>query len=382
MTTQTTPATFTLSSCLARLQPPGGGPLPAPAYAPPPDAADRPRLGLAVEGMKWHTSNEGWELFAGLEAGGYRLAGHNLRTPVDDPGPDGPMTLKFEQGLTDCRAALELLNPAVVVLQDKREWEGRTADRVRDPRVAFRNVAALAGRPDVFTLTVLKDAHQQPDYHAESAREIGCHAWVCYYHPRLVARLAPFVRPEHLVRTYHTVDADAVPAYAPHGRRGCLLSGALSSAYPLRQRLWHGAAQIPGCERLPHPGYHARGCCTPAYLATLSTYRVVIATASRFGYALRRLVEATACGCAVVTDLPADERLPLIDGNLHRVSPDASPQEVGRLVGRLLEGYDPARQEAYARAARRWYDYRAAGKRLAGEIEDLRQRYNTAGETP
>src|SRR5690606_34111233 len=149
-----------------------------------------PRLALGVESMRRHMTDEGWQLFAGLGRAGYLLCGHDL--PINR---------------TDVRELLDEYGPSVVVLQDKREWEGLTADRSRDPRMRFRRVNALMQRQDVFTLTVLKDAHARPEYHRESAREIGCHAWVVYYHPRIVAHLAPYVRERHLVRTYHTVDA-------------------------------------------------------------------------------------------------------------------------------------------------------------------------------
>ena len=291
--------TDTLHDVVARLPRPAGRPLAAPAYAP--RGEPLVRVALAVASMKDHMTDEGWQIMDGLARSGYTLCGRGLPC-----------------GETDVGRVLERLNPGVVLVQDKREWDVARGN-FRDPAARFRQAWALADRPEVFKLTVLKDAHQRPGYHADSAAEIGCHAWVTYYATPVVTHLAPYVRPQHAVRTYHTLDASAVPAYDPSGRSGCLLSGAVSDAYPLRSRLVHGAHRLPETTVLPHPGYHRRGCATPGFLKLLSRFKVSICTASVFGYALRKLMESTACGCVVITDLPSDEVLPEIDSNLVRV---------------------------------------------------------------
>lgn len=358
----------TIDDVLRRLPRPEVPPLEAPAYRGP-AWETRPRVGLAVASMARHMTDEGWQLFQVLRAGGYTLAGHGI-----DSGYLG------WRDLTCARKIVEVFDPGVVVVQDKREWEGLTAGGPGgfDKRERFRNVDHLSQRSDLFRLTILKDAHQQPEYHRAAAAEMGTHAWVVYYAPRIVAHLAPYVRPEHLVRTYHTVDADLVPAYSPANRWGCLLSGAVSGAYPLRRALVRDAALLPETDVLAHPGYHRNGPATPAFLRRLCRYRVAICTSSIYGYALRKVIEATACGCVVLTDLPADEVLPEIDGNLVRITPDFSPRRVAKILRTLCEEYDPERQADYARRALAFYDYRRMGARLADDIERLRRNYNTA----
>ena len=345
-----------------------GTPLPPPPYTGP--AVDqRPRVGMAVESMRRHMTDEGWQIFAGLEHAGYTLTGHNLMTRLNN----GHVACDVKN-VSDI---LHQLTPGTVVVQDKREWDLARRD-FRDPNAVFHNVGMLRSRHDVFKLTILKDAQQRPAYHAESAAEMGVHAWIVYYHPSLIARLAPYTRTAHLVRTYHTVDPDAVPAYQAEGRSGCLLSGAVSSAYPLRQRLVRALAGMPEVACKPHPGYHRKGCETPQFLQILSRYKAAVCTASRYGYALRKIIEATACGCAVVTDLPADEVLPEIDGNLVRVHNGATAAQVYEVVRRAIDGYDPSSQERYAQAAKAWYDYRIMSTRLADNIEHLRMNCSQA----
>ena len=356
----------TVADVLATLPQRPDYPLPAPRY----DGTQGRGLGLAVESMARHTTDEGWQLFLALEAGGYYLAGHDVAEhPLRPPG-------STRANSTDVPALLRAFEPGVVVIQDKREWLGLTADRSQDPRWRFHDVGALARRSDVFKLTVLKDAQNDYALHREAALEIGCHAWIVYYHPQIVARLCPFVRPEHLVRTYHSLDADLVPPFQG-GRRGTILSGALSRAYPLRQALAGHAAEL-GIDVLPHPGYHRQGCQTSAYLQTLARYCVAVCTSSVWGYALRKIVEATACGCRVLTDLPDDELLPQLEGNLTRVEPGRyarDPMAMKPLLDELVAGYDEERQLGFAGAAVDFYDYRHQGRRLAGAIEDLRRAY-------
>jgi hypothetical protein len=331
-------------------------PLTKPRYIFPPEIRTR-NIGFAVEDMKRHMTDEGWQLFAGLEHAGYLLAGHNLTI-----------------GTTDVEETVECMNPGTIVLQDKREWDLNGRD-FREPKARFSNVTALSSRPDIFKLTILKDAHQRPLYHEQSAKEIGCHAWIVYYHPTIVSHVAPYVRIRHLVRTYHSLDALCVPQYNAYRPNGCLLSGAVSNAYPLRQRLARRGQRLRHIDYLPHPGYHRKGSATPAFLQTLSRYKVAICTSSMYGYALRKLIEATACGCKVITDLPTDEVLPLIDGNLYRIPSNSEPGFVDRLAKKLCDDYNPKEQEHYSKLAIDYYDYRSLGIKLTNDIEALRCSY-------
>jgi hypothetical protein len=303
-------------------------------------------------------TDEGWQIFAGLESTGYHLYGFEL------PNPE--------------RNVLRILghNPGVVVVQDKREWDPGPHD-FREQRARFMNVHCLAERSDVFKVTIVKDAQQNPGYHAASAREMGCHAWIVYYHFDRVVGLAPYLRRQHLIRTHHTVDKDVVPDYTPNRLYGCLLSGAISSAYPLRERLQRYSGILPNTISLRHPGYHRNGCATPGFLQYLTNFKVAICTASKYDYALRKIMEATAAGCVVITNLSEEDYLPEIDPNLIRIPSSSSVPFVADLIRRLVSEYDPVRQAYFAETCRRWYDFREEGKRLAERIEALRLIYGS-----
>ena len=132
---------------------------------------------------------------------------------------------------------------------------------------------------------------------------------------------------------------------------------------------------MPNVQFIYHPGYHSSGSHTPAYLKELSKYKVAICTASKFGYALRKIIEAACCGCRVITDLPVDEVMPGIDEHLVRVHPEIPLPELSKLIQKLCEEWDPYTQEHRAKEAASYYDYRVEGVRLAAEIELVRTNY-------
>lgn len=341
------PSGWTVADVIAGLPRPPGDPLPAPPYRP----IDGHRLGLCVESMRDHMTDEGWVLFKGLQLAGWKLMG----------APYGASELDLHS--TNVRPAYA----STLLLQDKAEWDAGGRD-FRDVSAKFIHVESLRGARG-FRLLVRKDAHQRPDYNRESAIEADVHGWVVYYHPSIVAHLAPYVRQDHLVRTYHSIEPTSVQPFNAQ-RDGAVLSGALSVAYPLRVRI----AGLGGITVLPHPGYHRDGCHTPAFLRTLSQFKVAICTASKYGYALRKMVEATACGCTVLTDLPDDEVLPGIDGNLVRIRPDADGKLIRGLIREMIANWNAERQEQLAHEAL-WYDWRAVGQRLSDDIEKLRGAY-------
>lgn len=350
----------TVSQVVESLTKPDVAQLPTPPY----QNQGSEGIFLAVENMSRHTADAAWQLTLGLQAEGYTLWGHGFESHSE----------------TDVVEILKRSNPGVVIVQDKREWDnnnpGRSSLAVRiDPKSAFTNVSALQSRNDIFKLTVLKDAQQQPPYHRQSAKEIGVHGWITYYHPNIVCRVAPYVRKQHLIRTYHSVDPTNVPAYTRRNRKGCLLSGAVSGAYPLRLRLKKSYPELPDVKYLPHPGYHDEGCVTPSFLEQLSHYKVAICTSSRYGYALRKIIEATASGCIVITDLPTDEVLPEIDSNLVRVGVDIDMGYLSVLLQELYESYDPDKQRELSKRATAFYGWREVASRLAKKIERLKENY-------
>lgn len=369
--------------------------LPYPPYKSPSDAHERPKVGLAVESMKRHMTDEGWQIFDGLRHNGYELAGYNIttKTPEHFPftRPVNPISGKIEDictpippsshsvNLTNVDQIIGILNPSTVVVQDKREWDVPQSHReFRERRARFNNVEALAKRTDIFKVTILKDSHQRPLYHRQSADDIGCHAWIIYYHPAIVYFNANYTRPNNYVRTYHTLNSDLVPSFNTKltERKGALLSGAISGAYPLRIRLVNELKALPETTYLPHPGYHMRGCATADFLNTLNSFRVAICTSSMYGYALRKIIEATACGCIVLTDLPSDEVLPEIDENLVRIHPSISSQEISGILKTLYSTYNVDRQLLFAHKAMRYYDYRTMTKKLVEDIERMRVNYS------
>jgi len=328
--------------------------LPKPQYTP--TEKDDVRLLLDVHSMSRHMTDEGHQLSHGLVLNGYTQCGHG-----------------FNEGSTDVPYLISKYNPKTVVVQDKREWyiDNQDTKAFRDRNSRFENVEALARRSDIFKLTILKDAQQRPEWHSASAYEIGCHAWITFYHPDIVKQLAPYVRKEDCVRTHHTVDPGAVPIYSSNGRQGCVFTGAVSSAYPLRQRIVRYLSAL-SCEYYKHPGYHRNGSDTPAYLKTLSNFKVAICTSSMYGYSLRKIIEASAAGCTVITDLPIDDVLPMIDHNLIRIHPSISIRELESVIVRAVNDYDPEQQEHTSMLTAEYYSPISSGIRLAENIFNKR----------
>lgn len=347
----------TIADVLDKLRSPNISELPPPTYSP--RIYLNRKIFMAVESMSRHTADAGWQLTLGLQSAGYTLCGHDLSiNHIDVP------------------TIISMTVPDIAVIQDKREWEGKTAGNKGPFDERFKHVDYLKDRDDLFRLTVLKDAHQRPHYHKESSGEIGCHAWITYYHPKIVKHVAPFVRTKHLVRTYHTVDSEVIPDFDINYREGAILSGAISGHYPLRRQLVAKQHLLQHTDVHRHPGYQRMRCHTPHYLNLLSRYKVSICTTSKYGYSLRKIIESTACGCRVVTDLPVDDVLPQIDDNLIRVDKDATVREISMKVKEAIDTYNPEEQEYRAYRAKMFYDWRNSALRLDRDIREMRDQYN------
>jgi len=332
---------------------PAMGPQAAPKY----HARGGPAVMMAVECFARHMSSEGWQLQDGLRAAGARLVGYG-----------------YDEALTNTPTILEQYAPSVVVVQDQREWDA-SKPGCFDKQAAFHATEALREHDDVFCVTVIKDAHHDPTYTAANHCRMGVHAWLHYYHPAVISRLAPWLRPEHMIRVHHTVSPDEIPPFVPgKNRDGCLLSGAVAAHwYPLRSRLWH--AQLPHTDRWRHPGYHARGHHTPVFLRAMGGYKAAICTTSIFGYALRKIVEAVACGCVPITDLPVADVIPEVDPWLERVPFDISEGAMGDVIKRIIADYDEEYRREGARVALERFDYRTEGRRVMSAIDELRNNY-------
>lgn len=305
------------------------------------------KLGLAVESMANHTTDEGWQIFKGLQLSGYTLAGYNL------PDPE-----------IDVSRLLLRYNPDIVVIQDKREWEYRKGD-FREPRAAFANYHCL-NNYDGFKVTILKDAHQRPDYHRQAAEQMGINCHIIYYDEQVVRSQASWLGP--VIRTWHTIDSDIVPPYQDRHRKA-VITGAVSKCYPLRKRIAEERFSIPEMDYLLHPGYHRQMCYTPSYLQQLSQYRISICTCSIYKYALRKIIESTACGCRVVTNLPAKYSPPGLETNLFRIDDTITIPQLRDVIITLDRYYNPEHQQEVAKRCKELYDYRVVTKKLAEDID-------------
>jgi hypothetical protein len=299
--------------------------------------------------MKDHMTDEGYQITHGLSKHNFLHCGYGLEEPS-----------------TDVRYLIRKYNPPIVVIQDKREWF--PSNDFRDRNAEFVHYQDLALYDDIFKVTILKDAHQRPEWHKHFAEEIGCHAWIIYYHEKLVKHLQPYLLSDRLIRTYHTVKYQDLPTEWLECRKGTVMSGAVSNVYPLRQRIMRGSLPITV---LRHPGYHRKGCATPDYIKTLSQYKVAICTSSQYGYALRKIIEATVAGCKVITDLPTDDVLDFVDENLIRVSPDIDMRALRDIIRGAEQSWDHQTQLEIATRTIMHYDMYAQTGTLAANIKIL-----------
>lgn len=335
--------------------------LPVPNYV---YSADGPSVALALKSFERHMTDEGHQLQCGWENSGVELYGRHY---------------PFGRGITDANSIVDGSQASVCIVQDRREWD-RKRPSCFDRQAGFCNTRMLRGRSSLFRVTVCKDAHGDPEWTRTSHRNLAPHAWLIYYHPRIVCHLAGWLRPEHCIRVYHTVDKYAVPEFSASERAGMLLSGAvLPSVYPLRWNLrcyWRrNGSNLPGVTVRRHPGYNALGSHTPQFLRDLAKFKVSICTSSIYGYSLRKIIESVACGCVVVTDLPVDDALPEIDEALVRIRSDSRPEDVFELCRELENGYDADYREHFASKAVEFYDWRASGRRQIDAIEAMRANY-------
>lgn len=300
-----------------------------------------------------HTTNEGAQLQLGLESAGWTLAGYG-----------------YDDNCCDVADLIIRHRPSSLFVQDVRDWSPDSGGCF-DKRLAFTSIDALAGRP-CFVATVVKDAGTAVEYQRDFCRRICADAIVVYYHPRSVLAQSPWLSDYPLVRTWHTVDADVAQKIAwPKERKRGLVSGAVSGVYPLRQLAFNRASSLR-IDTLKHPGYAAKGCHTNDYLKTLAGYRVHVATASRYGFALRKIIESVAMGATVVTDLPQYDRLPVIDDALIRVPAGCDEVQLQRAIDRAERAWDEKEARRLSEAALEYYDYRAMGSRLSAALDAVR----------
>jgi hypothetical protein len=322
------------------------------------------KLVLGVESVRRHVTDEAHVLQLGLKEAGWTLCGHKL--DVDE---------------VSVPKLLAQFNPTVVILVDRREWDIRpnsqpTPGNWRDPAARFTDWQVLKERPDILRLSVIKD-NQNPAWHQQLDNDAGLDGWISYYHQDAVLARAPWITHDRLIRTWHSVDSQLVPPFSAD-RKGCLLSGFVGKScariYPLRIELFKRYQELPETDILEHPGYGEVGCRSTEFLNTLSKDKVAICTASTRDFLLRKVVEASACGCAVVTNLSDRDRPVGIENNLIRVSPNAWFDEVARAVRIALDNWDVEKQFNIVEKVKREYDWRIQGQRLSWAIDEFGRR--------
>ncbi len=304
------------------------------------------KIVLANIDYRTHMSSEGNEFQIGLRSAGWTLTG---------------------AGFDECKHVPELLDrykPEAVVVHDKRDWDPKSSICFRGG-IGFTRLDALASYGGGHKLAVVKDAGTDIYYHRQFCEEIRADAVITYYHERSVTRLSPWLQNYPLIRTYHSVDSNIAAQVSFNNQRaGSVVSGAQSTVYPLRNMVIDHARDI-GCSVLRFPGYGNRRCYTPRYLTEISQYRVHIATASSYQFALRKIIESVAVGTTPVTDLPAWDELPEIDAALIRIPSNVTWHEVRDVVEHADRTWNAEERAEFAAKANRFYDYRAIGERLS-----------------
>lgn len=307
-----------------------------------------------------HMTNEGNEFQRGLEAAGWIITGKGF----------------YPNHERDVLAVLDKHNPDVVLVHDKRDFDpghGGFMDGIMP-----QNLHMLAEAKSLFRIAVVKDAGSSIEYHKAFCEQIQADAVVTYYHDQSVLKLSPWLANYELLRTYHTVDADEIAKLNLTGPRlRAIVTGAVSSVYPTRKRAIENRVHI-GLDVLSHPGYGNKRASTPGYLSVLSQYRVHVATASAYGFALRKIVESVAVGATPVTNLPVYDVLPFIDGALVRITADASRDEIKDAVARADADWNLSERLHYSRLACQHYNWRVMGEALSELIE--RRYFDHTGE--
>jgi len=296
-------------------------------------------------------TNEGEEFQAGLWCAGWTAVGRGY------------------DELQDVREILDRYRPELIVTNDKRDWDPESPISF-DKSVGFHGIHHLRGYTDGLTFINVKDAGSMPEYHAQYFHETGAAGIIVYYHEHNVRKVARWIPSDaRLIRTYHSVNKDRIAKINLHQpRKRCLVSGATSSLfYPLRVTA-RGAQRFIGLDNLPHPRHGMRGSQTETYLQKIAQYKVHIATASKLGFALRKIIESVAVGTTPITNLPEHDVLPEIDGALVRVPTTSSVTGLRVAVDLAERSWNLEERLEWARKAAEYYDFRAVGMRLSENL--------------
>jgi hypothetical protein len=321
---------------------------------------------LANADYRSHMTDEGWQLQQGLAHAGWRLVGRG-----------------FDPDEVDVQKILDQIEPPeACFIQDARDWD-KTHPGCFDPAVSFEHIELLHDQPFP-KIVVVKDAGSVVEYQQEFAERVGASMAVHYYHDRSILPLSPWLDALTRLRTYHSVDASQCIRHYAFGARPkkAMISGAMHpNVYPIRWQFYEAACSGRSVvDLLPHPGYGNQGRQVDFYLKTLSQYRVHVATASKYGFALRKIIESVAMGCTPVTNLPAFDVLPEIDGALTRIPHRAQYNDICGLIAAAERAWNPEERLHWATRAWAFYDWRAMGTRLAARIAEAQRRMERADD--
>lgn len=284
------------------------------------------------------------------------------------------MDLYHEQGYLNCASwqvhpsnnvkhLLRSLSPSAVFVQDPRDMQAESGGCF-DKWTHFHDIGELNNYHG-FKVVSFKDAAVAIEYQRDFAAAVRADALATYYHEASIRRTSPWADGYKQIRHYHCVDAAYIKTLdlGVERKRG-LVSGHTSTAfYPLRAAVVRNAEML-GLDVQPHPGWNNHGCRVPEYLDLLTHYKVHVATATRYGHALRKIIESVCCGCTVVTNLPWYDELPIIDDWLVRVPEEAGVKEVLDAVNKAETAWRKDIALVRAAAASEYYDFKADAARL------------------
>jgi hypothetical protein len=318
---------------------------------------------FGLESFRRHMDNGRILCQRGMEHQGWVTVG------ADCPSP--------EVNNTDVRWAVERFNPKVVLFFPRYEWDFREwiGPEVK-PEHCFHNWEFLLQRPGILRVTVWHDAGsarvQQQRWH----EAFQPHVYLSWYHQQSVMPFAPYVERGNITRTYHVLDTDNLPPV--EDRSGvAVVSGAYThDVYPLRTKCFQWAAQGllgPGVDAARHPGYAQAGTKSNEYAAMFGRYKVAICTASAYKFALRKIFEATAMGCKIITNLPSYDYLPGIDDNLIRIPDDISVSDMKAEIEKAAATWDLEQQQYVASVCRHRYDWRLEYNRVSVILNHKRE---------
>lgn len=300
---------------------------------------------LGMDSFARHMSDEGHQLQQGMKHNGYALYGKSTSLNVAE--------------------ILHKENPEIIIVQDEREWNPLSPCCLNKDEKYYNTYALFSSK--ALKVGIIKDAHWFKYWDSRLFyKDNGIEHFICYYDKPVVERLSGC---KNLIRTHHSVNKFDVPRFTETRHAKAILSGvAVASYYPLRTRLIEHRNEMPQVDYYPHPGYKAVGTHTASYLKLLSNYPVAICTASSLQYALRKLIEASACGCKVITNYTG--MLPIVDHNLIRIHDNITIQEMNEVIKEAILTWNADEQWKIAKNVCEFYDYKETTRRLAKDLKN------------